>query len=240
MDTNYFQVLYDDSINYNSKYLYQLNYFQSGKADFSGINGVKSLYLSDVIQLTEFHSCRLDSTPSSIFNKKKKSLKRFILNEEMLENIGNSNIDKESYLLNHRLDDIGPIPESMPIEELISKLSKKPNSKSIVAPPTQFFYEPNQFSNLPKFLMSGQYYTNSQEKDTFIRNKKPPPKTEKEPLWLFYNHNFQPESSESDIRKLYRQEIPNLAYDRAFFYTVRHNPTGLLLFMGRYLDPDSY
>ncbi|XP_042211641.1 uncharacterized protein LOC121859049 [Homarus americanus] len=37
----------------------------------------------------------------------------------------------------------------------------------------------------------------------------------------------------------YRQnKIGTLAFDRAFLYAVRHNPTGLLLFLGRYLDPE--
>lgn len=34
-----------------------------------------------------------------------------------------------------------------------------------------------------------------------------------------------------------KDDAGTLAFDRAFLYVVRHNPTGLLLFMGRYLDP---
>lgn len=38
----------------------------------------------------------------------------------------------------------------------------------------------------------------------------------------------------------YRQsDVGTLAFDRAFLYAVRHNPTGLLLFLGRYLDPQA-
>ncbi|XP_045583362.1 mucin-4 [Procambarus clarkii] len=39
--------------------------FQEGKADFSGINHVKNLHLSDVVQLTEFQSCQVESPPLS-------------------------------------------------------------------------------------------------------------------------------------------------------------------------------
>lgn len=35
-----------------------------------------------------------------------------------------------------------------------------------------------------------------------------------------------------------QSDMGTLAFDRAFFYAVRHNPTGLLLFLGRYLDPE--
>lgn len=31
-----------------------------------------------------------------------------------------------------------------------------------------------------------------------------------------------------------------LAFDRAFLYVIRHNPTGLILYIGRYLDPETY
>lgn len=38
----------------------------------------------------------------------------------------------------------------------------------------------------------------------------------------------------------YRQsDVGTLSFDRAFLYAVRHNPTGLLLFLGRYLDPQA-
>lgn len=38
----------------------------------------------------------------------------------------------------------------------------------------------------------------------------------------------------------YRQsDVGTLAFDRAFLYALRHNPTGLLLFLGRYLDPQA-
>ena len=30
---------------------------------------------------------------------------------------------------------------------------------------------------------------------------------------------------------------PTVAFDRAFMYVIRHNPTGLILYVGRYLDP---
>lgn len=38
----------------------------------------------------------------------------------------------------------------------------------------------------------------------------------------------------------YRQsDVGTLAFDRAFLYAVRHNPTGLLLYLGRYLNPQA-
>ena len=38
----------------------------------------------------------------------------------------------------------------------------------------------------------------------------------------------------------YRQsDVGTLAFDRAFLYAVRHNPTGILLFLGRYLNPEA-
>ena len=52
--------------------------------------------------------------------------------------------------------------------------------------------------------------------------------------------DFRTKNTEK-INDFYRSDDnPTLAFDRAFFYAVRHNPTGLLLFTGRYLDPDSY
>ncbi|XP_066971594.1 uncharacterized protein [Macrobrachium rosenbergii] len=45
--------------------------------------------------------------------------------------------------------------------------------------------------------------------------------------------------SPSSYGAYYRQNNDGvLAFDRAFMYAVRHNPTGLLLFVGRYLDPE--
>ncbi|XP_068211663.1 uncharacterized protein [Palaemon carinicauda] len=44
---------------------------------------------------------------------------------------------------------------------------------------------------------------------------------------------------ESPYGAYYRQNSEGeLAFNRAFMYAVRHNPTGLLLFVGRYLDPE--
>ncbi|KAK7077810.1 hypothetical protein SK128_025829 [Halocaridina rubra] len=48
-----------------------------------------------------------------------------------------------------------------------------------------------------------------------------------------------PEEAQSVAGEYYRQsDVGTLAFDRAFMYAVRHNPTGLLLFVGRYLDPE--
>ena len=41
------------------------------------------------------------------------------------------------------------------------------------------------------------------------------------------------------ISNYYRSDN-TLAYDRAFFYVLRHNPTGLVVFIGRYLDPETF
>lgn len=47
-------------------------------------------------------------------------------------------------------------------------------------------------------------------------------------------HGRMPDNGDNYYRQ---NNVGTLAFDRAFLYAVRHNPTGLLLFMGRYLDP---
>lgn len=51
--------------------------------------------------------------------------------------------------------------------------------------------------------------------------------------WRSKNDNVTP-NNEKQARN---EKGPTVAFDRAFMYVIRHNPTGLILYIGRYLDP---
>lgn len=53
-------------------------------------------------------------------------------------------------------------------------------------------------------------------------------------------HTLTENDNESKDEKGHNAANTTLAYDRAFFYVLRHNPTGFILFIGRYLDPETF
>ncbi|XP_042858826.1 mucin-17-like [Penaeus japonicus] len=225
--------------------------FQADKADFSGINNVKGLRLSDVVQLTEFQSCQIEeplkdgATSSRRVRRKAQGAdfdetgptayyrKTYIYGLPMFEYMRREEEEEEEE--EQDLDTEYAAAESFQT----AKSSQSPFVASLrtEAPSASpdLTSSKAQWSNADGDDLSGL------QAESLLRQD----------LLDYYG----PLLSAPDENRVNRMGIPHarkpagggtyyrqddagtLAFDRAFLYVVRHNPTGLLLFMGRYLDP---
>ncbi|XP_053627561.2 uncharacterized protein [Cherax quadricarinatus] len=324
--------------------------FQEGKADFSGINHVKNLHLSDVVQLTEFQSCQVEDPPIAGAITSRRSRKMTLQEDDDGVAVDPRMDHQPTYIYGFpmveylqldkvkltrmepaggRYDDIFshyfPQQASSPDRTkqqatLTDKTEQQTSSVDITkqqAPSVDKteqqasssdtdFQQGSSTDNISQQVSSerntsrkasstGNSPHNASSTDYAIHQTKsdsspltsPPSSlpqqttltshdsTEKQmekengnpgiiptsPEYPYYKNNFEeasmylgsedyridrmgaPAASDDTKRPssgaFYRQsDVGTLAFDRAFLYAVRHNPTGLLLFIGRYLDPE--
>ncbi|XP_047478404.1 uncharacterized protein LOC125031567 [Penaeus chinensis] len=225
--------------------------FQADKADFSGINNVKGLRLSDVVQLTEFQSCQIEEPPQDGSTSSRRA--RRTAQGGDIDETGPTAYYRQTYIYGLPMFDYKRGGRDEEEEEVEEEQDLDMGYASVES------FQTAKSSQSP-FVAS-------------LRTETPPPppdltssKTEgnddgfpglqaesllREDLLDYYG----PLPSAFDENRVNRMGIPTgrkpstggthyrqddtgtLAFDRAFLYVVRHNPTGLLLFMGRYLDP---
>ncbi|XP_063598626.1 uncharacterized protein LOC134775098 [Penaeus indicus] len=220
--------------------------FQADKADFSGINNVKGLRLSDVVQLTEFQSCQIEEPLQDGSRRARRTAQGGDVDET-----GPTAYYRQTYIYGLPMFDYKrwgkdeeEVEEEQDLDMGYASVESFQTAKSSQSP----------------FVAS-------------LKTETPPPPPDLTSSKTEWNDNgfsglqaesllrhdlldyYGPLPSAPDENRVNRMGIPTgrkpatggtyyrqddtgtLAFDRAFLYVVRHNPTGLLLFMGRYLDP---